>query len=174
MQKTQVNAGNVIALSSETLVNSQSLGKILGISPQRVRQLVADGVIKREENRKYRLIDNVQAYYNYKTKDTTADFDKEHTLLEKAKRQMAELALAEKKKDLHRTSDIEIMVGGMITVFKRNMLSIPNKTAKACEGKSTAQISEILTKEINNALIELSKFDANKLGEYNEDTEEDD
>lgn len=162
-----------IKISADTLVNSQSLAKVLGISPQRVRQLVADGILKREDNQRYKLVENVQQYFHYKSKDKIADFDKEHTLLEKAKRETAELELAVKKKKLHRTEDIEMLLGGMLVVFKRTMLAIPHKVAKQCEGKPTAEISRILTKEINDGLIELSTFDASKLGEQ-DDSEEND
>ena len=162
-----------IKITGDTLVNSQYLGKVLGVSPQRVRQLVADGIIKREENNRYKLVENVQQYFQYKTKDHGTDYDKEHARLEKAKRELAEIDLAEKKKVMHKTEDIEMMVGGMVIIFKRTMLAIPHKVAKQCEGKSTEEINDILAKEINGALVELSNFDASKLGEI-DDTEEDD
>ena len=51
---------------------------------------------------------------------------------------------------------------------------MPHKLAKQFEGKSAAKISEILTKEINDGLLELSQFDAAKLGDNISDTEKDD
>ena len=161
-----------VTISKGTVVTSQSLGRVFGITSRRVRQLVDDKVLERNGSNDYDLIDNVQRYYAFKNKDNTEDYSKEHTKLEKAKRELAELELAEKKKNLHKTEDIELMVGGMVVVFKRAMLSIPHKIAKQCEGKTKEEISSILTKEINEGLEEISNFDASKLGEMN-DSEED-
>ncbi len=162
----------VIAINSETLTTADGIARCLGITRQRVVQLCQSLVLKKEDNGKYNVSENIQRYIAYKNKDTSVDYTKEHSLLEKAKRETAELELQKMKGEVHATADIELMVGTMITVAKRAMLSIPHKLSKQLEGKTAAEINEMLKKEIDDSLIELSKFDAYKLGET-DDTEED-
>lgn len=163
----------VIAINSETLTTADGIARCIGITRQRVVQLCQSLVLEKEDNGKYNITKNVQRYIAYKNKDQSVDYQKEHSLLEKAKRETAELELQKMKGEVHETADIELMVGTMITVAKRSMLSIPHKLAKQLEGKTAAEIKEILKKEISSSLEDLSKFDASKLGEI-DDTEEND
>lgn len=163
-----------VVINRDTLASTRSLACVLGVSEQRIRQLVADQVLIREGRGTFRLAQNVQAYFNNRDKQKSASYEEEHTLLEKAKRETAEIQLAKMKGDLHETGDIEIMVGGLVSIFKRDMLAIPHKLAKQLEGKSTVEINGMLTKEINDALTELSHFDAAKLEDAMNGTEEDD
>lgn len=162
----------VIAIGSGTLTTADGIARCLGITRQRVVQLCQSLVLEKEDNGKYNVSKNIQKYLAYKCKDQSVDYQKEHSLLEKAKRETAELELQKMKGEVHETADIELMVGTMITVAKRALLSIPHKLSKQLEGKTAAEINEILKDEINESLIELSKFDASKLGEA-DDTEED-
>lgn len=177
MVKSELSFENDVKLqkiTEETIVSASSMALVLGITTARLRQLVGESVVEKRGQNKYGLVECVRRYFNHKSKSATVSFDKEHTLLEKAKRETAELELAKKRRDVHSTDDIEMAVGNILVVFKRTMLSMPHKLAKQLEGKSAAKISEILTKEINDGLLELSQFDAAKLGDNISDTEKDD
>ena len=76
------------------------------------------------------------------------------------------------KNDLHKTADIVYLVGNMVIVFRRTLLALPSKMATSLAGKTPEDINEILTKEINRALKELSEFDAAKLAEIDSDDDE--
>lgn len=147
------------------------MAKILGITQPRVHQLIEEGVVVRDDSSGVLVIESMQNFYKLKAKitDDPADYEKEKALHEKAKRELAEIELAEKRGDMHNTQDIEIMVGGLLTVFKKNVLSIPSKMALILAGKSAEEINELLTKEMSQCLTELSQFDASKLGDVYEE-----
>ncbi len=153
------------------------IAKALGMTQQRVSQLVKNGVVIRDDTGAVLLIDSLINYYksnhgNNQLIDNLS-FETERSLHEKAKREIAELHLAEMKNEMHFTADIELMVGGMVTVFKKKMLALPYKVAQKLVAKSADDINEILTNEITSSLTELSTFDAAKLGdEFEYDTEE--
>lgn len=150
------------------------MAKILGITQPRVHQLIEEGVVVRDDNSGVLVVESMQNFYKLKSKitDEPADFEKEKALHEKAKRELAEIELAEKRGDMHNTQDIEIMVGGLITVFKKNILAIPSKMALVLSGKQPEEVNEILTQEMSQCLTELSQFDVTKLGDMNGDEEE--
>jgi plasmid maintenance system antidote protein VapI len=162
----------------ELTTTQTEMAKVLGITQQRVSQLVKDGTIIRNDSAAVIVIESLKNFYklnlgeNGEEKDLS--FDHEKALHEKAKREFAELRLAEKKNEMHNTSDIELMVGGLIIVFKRRILGMPNKMASLLVGKSADDINELLTNEIHSALTELAKFDASKLGEQVDDDDSED
>ena len=167
-------ACQTIKITSDTKVGTDGVAAIIGMTRQRVVQLTQEGVFSKDSAGKYSLVDSVRRWIAYKsTGASERDLDEERALHEKAKRETAELRLARLRNEIHDAKDVEIMVGSMVTVFKRRMLAIPHKMALMLAGKSPEDVNEILTAEISAALIELSQFDASKLGEYDGDSEED-
>lgn len=161
-------------LNSLTTTQTE-MAKILGITQQRVSQLVKNETLIRDENGSVFVVKSLHNFYKSQTENTENEdvsFAREKALHEKANRELAELELAEKRGDMHCTADIELTVGGLITVFKKNVLTIPSKMAPILAGKTAEDIKELLTQEGIRCLTELSRFDANKLGEVNDDEEE--
>ncbi|MDU2063768.1 MAG: hypothetical protein E6713_02920 [Sporomusaceae bacterium] len=164
----------IVKINSTTRTTSDGLATCLGLTRPRIIQLANDGVLSKDENSKYTIADNIKRYLAFiGNAKGDVSYDNERMLHEKAKREFAELRLLERKKELHRTEDIELMVGGMITIFKRQMLGLPHKLAPRLAEKSVDDINELLTNEITAALTELAAFDVTELGEYDEDHTED-
>ncbi len=172
---TVKNTENVIKITHDTRTTGDGMAACLGLTRQRIVQLANDGVLERDAGSKYNVSDNIKKYLAFKSNNKgEASYDTERMLHEKAKRELAELALAKRKKEVHSTVDIEIMVGGLITVFKRRMLGIPHKMANSIAGKTADDISELLTGEIHMALTELAAFDISRLGEQVDDDDSED
>ena len=127
-----------------------------------------------DENGKILLVQSLEQIYNKNSQNSceNVSFEEERALHEKAKREIAELKLGELKNDLHKTADIVYLVGNMVIVFRRTLLALPSKMATSLAGKTPEDINEILTKEINRALKELSEFDAAKLAEIDAENDE--
>ena len=127
-----------------------------------------------DENGKILLVQSLEQIYNKNSQNSceNVSFEEERALHEKAKREIAELKLGELKNDLHKTADIVYLVGNMVIVFRRTLLALPSKMATSLAGKTPEDINEILTKEINRALKELSEFDAAKLAEIDDENDE--
>jgi hypothetical protein len=160
----------IIKINATTRTTSDGLAACLGLTRPRIIQLANEGVLSRDENSKYNVIENIKRYLAYRAESKgEMSFDNEKTLHEKAKRELAELDLAQKKKELHCSADIEVMVGGMITIFKRRMLGIPHKMANILAGNNADDVYDLLTNEIHSALTELAAFDVAKLGNKDDD-----
>lgn len=151
-----------------TIVNSITLGNILGITDRRVRALVDEGVINSISRGKYEMIKSVQQYCNFLRQKTEVDsnkkgakidYDTEHALHEKVKREKAELQLKVMKGELHRSEDVESIMVDMITKTKTKLLGIPSKAAVPVMGHTDMnKVEDILTKLINKALSELAEY----------------
>ncbi|MCR4436173.1 MAG: hypothetical protein QHH06_10370 [Clostridiales bacterium] len=166
-----------------TIVNSIVLGNCWGITDRRVRQLREEGIISEVSRGKYNLIECTRRYCEYlreqvnaknnEGKEIKLNYDTEHALLEKAKREKAELQLKVMKGELHLGSDVEKIMTDMITKAKMKLLSLPAKAADLVIGrKDISTIENILQKMIEEALNELADYSP-KLFEHEEALKDD-
>lgn len=158
---------NVTKCWRDLIISQREFAKILGLTPQRVSQLVRDQELVCNDEGKIMLVQSLMFWHRQSAGNTDGgkgvSYDEEKALHEKAKREIAELKLGELKNELHKTSDITYLVGNMVVVFRRTLLALPSKMATSLAGKTPEDINEMLTKEINRALKDLSEFDAAKL-----------
>lgn len=164
------------------IVNQKELSNTLGITTRRIRELQHDYSFfnKQETGRGYDLGKCVQEYIEYKVKaevsrGTSIDIDKEKAEHERIKKTMSELKLRKMKKELHEAADVEIFLGEMLYNFRNKLLATPSKVATLIVGeKDVNQIINILTKEMNDLLDELSEYDPEDVSgeDYSEDGEE--
>lgn len=151
----------------EINVSASDLAKALKLTVRRVNQLAKQTVLRRQADGKFHLPDSVEAYYVFKLKsDDDLDYNREHALLEKAKRETAEIELEQLKGRLLYASDVEQAMATMILTAKSRLLSIPTKCAsKAVGQKDLSAIVEIIRSEIYEALNELKETPAPKVDE---------
>lgn len=152
-----------------TIVNSIVLGNCWGVTDRRVRQLREEGIISEVARGKFNLIECTRRYCGYlreqanasnnEGKEVKLSYDNEHALLEKAKREKAELQLMIMKGELHLGTDVEEVMTDMITKSKMKLLSLPAKAADLVIGrKDINTIESILQKMIEEALNELADY----------------
>lgn len=155
--------------ADEVVISTKVVANIFDVSTRRINQLVEEGIIDKIKAGSFKLVPTVRKYVLYlKTKNDTEkesnsteeDYNLEHMLLEKAKREKAELELALMKGSMHDGSDVEREMNKMLTAFRSKVLSIPSKIAPKVIGKSEISIIEdMLRDELYNALKELSEYD---------------
>lgn len=145
------------------VVSQTQLSKMLNISQPRINQLIDEQIVFRDDGSKNGavfLIDSLRNYYSSKNaakdNDGTANFWKERALHERAKRQLSELKLAVQQGELYEASTIEFALTETITNFRNKLSGIPAKMAMQLQGKTAAQINQLLTEEIENDLNELA------------------
>lgn len=153
-------------------VSSTVLAKLFDISTRRIRQLENEGVIQKVARGKYSLQTNVKNYINYlkttsdlkenKQENENIDYDKEHALFEKTKREKAELELAAMKGSMHYSSDVEKVMNDMLSNFKSKLLGLPSRAAPVLQMKESAEIQDKLQSEVLEVLHELSNYDPSK------------
>lgn len=143
----------------ELSVIRADLAKILRLSTRRIDQLAKEGVLKRDELGKYDLPDAVEAYFKYKLlTDEDINYQREHTLLERAKRQKAELELGILDGTLLIASEVEQGMAKLILTCRSRLLSIPSRCSSLIIGqRDMSKIAGILQDEIYAALTELSE-----------------
>lgn len=153
---------------NEITVSQTMLGKVLGISQQRVNQLIEEEIVIRDETDTggaVMLVSSIRNYYLSKKSSSGGDdvaFWKEKGLHERAKRKTSELKLRKMEGELYEAETVEAVFFELLTTLKTHLLAMPAKFATILEGKTREEINEILTHEIENKLTELS-------GSYNAD-----
>ena len=117
------------------------------------------GIIREARPGLYDMKPTVQAYLAY-LRNNTGDLNQQRAELTKAKKELAELELGERKGNLHRTEDVEQALTTMLMNFRTKIMSMPAKLAKTVAGMSeSAEIYDLLKKETDEALDELSDYD---------------
>lgn len=151
------------------VVSAKTLESYIGIKERRVRQLAEEGVMVKSGRGRYILHQCVRNYLaliqsNKEIKEDNSDdkinYDDEHALHERAKREKAELELQVMKGILHEADMVEKVMTDMLTFFRSRILTIPSKLAPSLTVEKDAKvIQRILKDEVRNALEELKDYD---------------
>jgi phage terminase Nu1 subunit (DNA packaging protein) len=154
-------------------VDTVQLAKFLDLTPQRVRQLTAEGVLFRareidgkELRGRYDLLDNNVRYIRFLRQQNKLDDtgESEMRMLKRrrlaAEAEMAQLRWKQMRGNLHSAADVEFVMTQMITNFRQHVLAIPSRVARLCVGKKFREILTILMTEIHGVLRTLSGYDA--------------
>ena len=141
-----------------TLYTSKAVAQWLGLTERRIRQMRDAGIIREAKPGLYDMKPTVQAYLAY-LRNNNGDLNQQRAELTKTKKELAKLELDERKGDLHRTEDVEQALSTML-IFRTKIMSMPAKLAKTLAGMSdSAEIYDLLKKETDEALDELSDYD---------------
>lgn len=140
-----------------------NLAKALGLTQPRINQLIEEGVIIRDEQDASGGVLIYRSLQNYFTAKATAggedeaDFWKEKALHEKAKRELAEIKLSERRGELYEASTVESVLIELLTDFRTKLLGLGHKLSPRLEGVTAAQIADIIDTEVEIILRELSE-----------------
>ena len=154
------------------IISSNDVAELFHLTPQRVRQLRADGIISGYgKPLKYNLVETVQSYidylsnkaYNRVQKKDNAELEKDKLAAEvrmkEAKAEMAEQELRELNGELHRAEDVEAITTDHVLFFRSMLLAMPGKLAVDLAGTHTAaEQADRVKKEINFVLDNLADY----------------
>ncbi len=140
------------------------VAKYLDMTERNVRILRDKNIITESAPGLFDLARVIPQYIEYirkgGTEEETADYNVERAKLVKAKRENEELELALKRKELHRTEDIEQVMTDTLIRFKTRLLAIPAKVSPILAKKTNqTEIFEIIKSATDEALEELADFD---------------
>lgn len=144
------------------------MARALSITQPRIHQLIEEGTIIWDAAGGVKVIESLRNYYSSGngTKDENElDLEKEKAAHERIKRELSEIKLTETRGETHRTEDINLLLGNAIVIFRNQLLRLPSKMARQLEGKGVEEMNQIMTKEINAILKDLSETDISKIGE---------
>ena len=152
-----------VSKNLKLLTTTQSeMANIMGVSQQRVSQLISENVILRDKNNSVLVIESLKNYYKLKANAENSDdidFQKERALHEKTKREIAELKLAKMQRSAYDARTVELVLTEMLSNLRTQFLGLPSKLAPILEDLKKEKIYGILSKEIEEKLLELSEYD---------------
>jgi phage terminase Nu1 subunit (DNA packaging protein) len=165
-----------VPLTEKEVITSE-LATIVGKTPQWIRQLTRDGTLKQSARGKYILGDAVQAYIEHvsggKEEDKKPRYIDHKTEHERIKAERAALELARMRGELHAAEDVEAVMNDMLTAFRQKILAIPNKLAPQLVGiDDIGKVKAVLTKDLHEALAELSNYDPEMFKDVGADTDD--
>jgi len=157
---------NEMKIDNETIVSLKILSKMIGLSERQIQRLVKEGVIKKNDNGKYLLVESVQGYLSYVVdkNDTNVDL-KDEKIKEEIKRikkdtELKDLKIKETKNQLHLATIVEKVMTDMLMNIKGKLLSISSKVAPAViAADNLGEIQDVIQDEIFEVLEELSEYD---------------
>ena len=140
------------------------VAKYLDMTERNVRILLDKNIITESAPGLFDLARVIPQYIEYirkgGTEEETTDYNVERAKLVKAKRENEELELALKRKELHRTEDIEQVMTDTLIRFKTRLLAVPAKVSPILAKKTNqTEIFEIIKSATDEALEELADFD---------------
>lgn len=153
-------------IAQDQHVNLKTLSDMLDLTPQRIAQLVNDGVIPRTGRGRYELVPAVKAYVQFLRKRPSGgdagddDYSTQRTRLTKAKADMAEMEKEQMANNLIPANDVSDAWELMVSNMRAKLLSIPTKTATSVfAADDIIDAKRILKENINEALKELSSVE---------------
>jgi phage terminase Nu1 subunit (DNA packaging protein) len=140
-----------------------TISKLLDLTPQRVNQLVREGIIPKADRGRYELVPVVQAYIRY-LRDRAIkgdvhgdDYSAHRTRLIKARADLLEMEQAQIGGKLIPAEDVENAWIEVLANCRAKMLSIPTKSApEVFAAESLVEVKGILKTAVNEALSELA------------------
>ncbi|OPJ63387.1 hypothetical protein [Clostridium oryzae] len=150
------------------VVSSSVLADLFGLTDRRIRTLAEEGILKKISRGRYDLFSSIRNYIIYlKTQsdlkedktEKSIDYDMEHALLERAKREKVELELTAMKGTMHLSEDVERVMNDMLANFRAKLLSLPTKIAPLLAGKEDiSEIQQLLQNDFYEILHEFSFY----------------
>lgn len=150
-------------------VGAKALANVLGLNPSRISQLRGEGILTAEGRPlKYDLAESVQAYIKYVTDlargRAPEDLDAASRKLaadaayKEAKARQEEMRVAELEGRMHSAEDVEAATTELVYSVRSMLLALPGRVAVDAAGRSAAEVSEVVRREVCAVLDDLSHF----------------
>lgn len=144
------------------------LARLLGITQRRVQQLTEMKVITRQPEGDFLLPEAIAEFYGFKYKtDESVDYMAEKALHEKAKRELAEMEVRKRQRELFEAADIKEVMTNMLVNFRTQFLGLPDKMSPQLANRSVREINALLNQEITAELVEVKDYAPDLFAEEN-------
>ncbi len=151
------------------------LSRLLGITQRRVQQLTETKVITRQPEGDFLLPEAIAEFYGFKYKtDESVDYMAEKALHEKAKRELAEMEVRKRQRELFEANTIKSVMTDMLVNFRTQFLGLPDKMSPQLANRSAAEINALLNQEITAELLEVKDYTADLFAEEEDGPEKND
>lgn len=162
----EANGLKVSAEVKTITVTQANLARALGLTPTRVNQLIDLDIVVRDDLDKSGgvfLFESVKNYYSSKQSTRDDDGKSVNYWVEKAKherikRQQSELKLARDEGRLYEATVVERVMTEQLVGLRTNLMALGAKMAPRVEGRSRAEIAQLIDQEIEELLTNLSEY----------------
>lgn len=144
-----------------SVINSNNLGIILGISDRTIRELAQKGIIVKESKGNYLKDESIKNYIEYLIEKLNKNsLGREEELRKKsADRRLKEIKLQKEAGELHKTETVKKCIGNMVTMFRAEMSALPSKLAgRVAIENDVKVVEEILKDGVFEALQALAEW----------------
>jgi len=162
-----VKSGEKVKISGDMEITTAELASVLGITRQRVCQMLQEGRLTKNGRGRLPLGENIQRYIIYKTRDFTDESTKEiekkrlvaDTSLKASKARISEMNEDELRGKLHRSEDVEAMTTDLIYAMRSALMAMPGRLAADMAAVTTpAEAADKIRKEIFLIMQDLTKY----------------
>lgn len=153
-------------LTEETIVTPAVMAATLRLSGRRVRQLTEDGVLRKNGEGGYKLIENIHLWHN----SSSVQANEEDRKIERARRaseakmkaskaKVAALEAEELEGKMHRAEDVCAMTEDLIYTIRGALIALPGRLAVDVVACTTAaEASDVIRKEVHKVMRELANY----------------
>jgi len=155
-------------INKNQTVTTSELAGIIGLTPRRLQQLVADGVLEQEERGLFLLGESVQRYITLVKGEGKSEEERKIDLerkkaearIKKARARREELSTAELEGSMFRLEDIEVFTNDLVFETKGMIMAFPHRLAvEVAAEDNPAVCAEIIKGECREMLTALSKYE---------------
>jgi len=142
----------------------KTLCSLLDLTPQRIQQLTAEGILVKVARGRYDLVKSVRGYISYLRDRASRAASGEDTSLSRKRMvdaDLAEIELKIRKAEIILVSDVDEMQQRIAATVRTKLLGVPSKVAPLITPKmNAARIEAIVRTAIDDALLELTAMEA--------------
>ena len=143
-----------------------TISKLLDLTPRRVQQLSAEGIIPKAERGRYELVPAVQGYIKFlkersiKADASGDDYNAHRTRLTKVRADMAEIEKAQIEEQLIPSSDVENAWLEVSQNMRQKLLAFPQRVSpEVYAAEKLVEVKTILKDHIYDALQEIANVE---------------
>ena len=154
-------------LGTDTEVSVAELAALLGLSADRIYQLIRGGILQTVKRGRLLLADSLQRYIATINKEPVSDEDMKlekvkqtaEATLKQSKAKIAKLEAEDLEGKMHRSEDVEAMTADLLYAVRGALIALPGRLAvDVAQAQTAAEASEVIRQEVNKVLKEISQY----------------
>lgn len=154
-------------LGADTEVSVAELAALLGLSADRIYQLIRGGTLQTVKRGRLLLADSLQRYIATVNKEPVSDEDMKlervkqtaEATLKHSKAKIAKLEAEELEGKMHRSEDVEAMTADLLYAVRGALTALPGRLAvDVAQTQTAAEASEVIRQEVSKVLKEISQY----------------
>lgn len=155
-------------INKESIATTSEMAGIMGLTPRRLQQLVADGVLDQVETGRFQIGETVQRYITFikgngkseEEKKLDLEMKKAEVKVKKARARREELKTAELDGKMYRVEDVSEWCMDLVYAVKGAVMALPPRVAVDVAAEDNPAVcGEIVKREVKMILRDLANYE---------------